>query len=364
MGLKKGAFSFSRFSVSNPLPGNFAELFDEKIKSFAFRDFFPENEEKSLGWTGLQEILDREFAYAAHTLGDFRVFSLRIDRKTTPSALLRLRFLEAERGMLAERETKKLYKEEREALREAIRQEMMKQAHPVPSMLDVCWSLAKRMIYFSSHAEKVLQDFQDFFGETFEMAIALHVPWLDALAQGEDNVAEFLSRQPGREFLTWLWFKSEERNGRIAMEGREEVGLVFVRRLILESGEGDYAESVVCQGQHALMLEGKEALRQGKKIREARLSLEIDSMEWEFTFKADLFQFQSMKLPAPSEEFDEKSALEEEGRLLERIFLVERAIETMDQLFAFFMRLRLSEGWPAEAARMEIWMNRQEKDEG
>jgi hypothetical protein len=358
MGLKKGAFSFSRFGVSSPLPGNFAELFDEKIKSFAFRDFFPVNEEKALGWTGLQDILDGEFSYAAHTLGDYRVFSLRIDRKTVPSALLRLRFLEAERNMLAERETKKLYKEEKEALREGIRQDLLKQASPIPSLLDVCWSLTEGKIYFSSHAENVLQDFQDFFRETFAIDIALHVSWLNALEQSKSDAEEFLSGQPGREFLTWLWFKSEERNGRIALVDQEEIGLAFVRRLILVSGVGDYAESVVCQGQHASLLEGKEALRQGKKIREARLFLEIDTMEWEFTFKADLFQFQSMKLPAPTEEFDEKSALEEEGRLLERIFLLEKAIGTMDRLFASFLALRLSEDWPAEAARMEIWMNR------
>jgi len=358
MGLKKGAFSFSRFGVSSPLPSNFADLFHEKIQEFAFRGFFPEHKEKSIGWTGLQDILNTEFAYADHSLGDYRVFSMRIDRKTIPSALLRLRFLETERGMLAEREAKKLYKEEKEALREAIRQDLLKQASPVPALFDVCWSLSRGMIYFSSHSEKILQDFQDFFGETFAMALALHVPWLDALAQSEDGVAEFLSRQPGREFLTWLWFKSEERNGRIALDGQEEIGLAFVRRLVLASGEGDYAESVVCQGQHALLLEGKEALRQGKKIREARLSMEIDSMEWEFTFKADLFQFQSMKLPAPTEEFEENSKLEEEGRLLERIFLAERAIETMDKLFVSFMGIRLSEDWPAEVARMEVWINR------
>ena len=358
MGLKKGAFSFTRLGVSSPLPGNFADLFDEKIKSFAFRDFFPENEEKSMGWTGLQDILDTEFAYAAHTMGDYRVFSLRIDRKPIPSALLRLRLLEAERGMLAERQVKKLYKEEKEALREAIRQDLQKQASPIPSLLDICWSLSRGMIYFSSHTEKILQDFQDFFRETFAMDVAIHVPWLDMLAQSEEEKAEFLSRQPGREFLTWLWFKSEERNGRITLEGQEEIGLALVRRLILASGEGDYAETVYCQGQHALLLEGKEALRQGKKIREARLSLEIDSMEWEFTFKADLFQFQSMKMPAPSEEFDETSSLEEEGRLLERIFLLEKAIETMDRLFTFFLGVRLSTAWEAEAARMETWMNR------
>jgi len=369
MSLKTGLISCTRFTPAAPLPGNFAVVFHDCLQSAAFRDFFPENEEKFRGWTGLQEILDTEFASAHHSLGDYRVFSLRVDRKTVPGALLRLRLLEAERRLLAERGAKKLFKEEREALREGIRRELLKQAPPVPALFDVCWSLSRGTVYFLSLSEKILQDFQDLFHTSFALGIALRVPWTDpvgssspagAATRREDEApaASSPSRQTGREFLTWLWFKSEERNGRIALAPDEEVLLVFVRRLVLAAGIGDYAESVVCQGQHASLLEGKEALRQGKTVREARLSLEIDAATWEFTFKADLFQFQAMKLPAPAEEWGEEREAGAEGRLLERIMLMEKAMDTMDRLFEIYTALRESPSWSAEAARLTAWMNK------
>ncbi len=363
MSLKKGALTFSKFVVSDPLPGDFASRFDARIKAGAFRDFFPENDEKSAGWTGLQDALDTEFAAAGHTVGDYRVFSLRIDRKTVPGALLRLRVREAERNLLAERGVKKLHREEKEALRAAVYREILQQTLPVPSLFDVCWSLAQGKIYFSSLGEKILQEFQDRFRETFSLNPTLHVPWLEALAAvGKENrePPEYLTKEPGREFLTWLWFKSEERNGRIDLGGGEEIGLFFVRRLVLESGRGDYAETVVCQGPHASLREGREALRQGKKIREARLALEIDAAEWEFTFKVDLFQFQALKLPAAADDSGENEATEGEGLLLERIFLMERAVAIMERLFTVYMEIRNSPGWNAEAARIDSWANRKQ----
>ena len=356
MGLKKGTLSFTRFGVFQPLPDNFAVWFDEKIRPFAFRDFFLENEEKSMGWTGLQDVLDTDFTGIPLGIGDYRVYSLRIDKKTIPGALLRLRMLEKQRTLLANRETKRLYREEKDALRETIRREILKRVPPVPSLYDICWSLSKGKVYIFSHTEKVLQDFQDLFRKTFEMNTSLHCPWLDSPSQGI-NAETAVSHQQGREFLTWLWFKSEERGGKIVMDGRDEIVMAFVRRLVLESGEGDYAESVVCKGQHASLLEAKEALRQGKKIREARLSLEIDSLVWEFTIKADLFQFQAMKLP-PSELEDTASELDEEGHLLEHIYLLEKAVEMMDRLFAFYIELRVSEGWNDEVTSMNAWMSR------
>jgi len=363
MGLKKGALTFSVFAVSDPLPGDFASCFDARIKAAAFRGFFPENDEKSVGWTGLQDLLDTELTAAGHTVGDYRVFSLRIDRKAVPGALLRLRLREAERNLTAARGVKKLPREEKEALRTEVYRELLKQTLPVPSLFDVCWSLARGKIYFTSLGEKVLQEFQDRFRETFSMTPTLHVPWLDALTAAgtvSEEPPDYLSKDPGREFLTWLWFKSEERNGRITLGGGEEIGLFFVRRLVLVSGRGEYAETVVCQGPHASLREGREALRQGKKIREARLALEIDADEWEFTFKADLFQFQSMKLPTGAEKFEEPEETQGEGLLLERIYLMEKAMAVMERLFAVYLELRNSPAWTAETARIDSWANRKQ----
>jgi len=159
----------------------------------------------------------------------------------------------------------------------------------------------------------------------------------------------------GREFLTWLWFKSEERNGRVLIPGAGESEISFIRRLVLESGDGEYAETIVCQGLHADLKEGKEALRQGKKITAARLRIAHDKTEWEFTFKADRFHFQSMKLPTlPENDGDE---IDREGQLLERIYLIEKAAGTMDLLFQSFLERRLSNDWEAELSRMQRWIS-------
>jgi recombination associated protein RdgC len=156
----------------------------------------------------------------------------------------------------------------------------------------------------------------------------------------------------GRDFLTWLWFKSEERNGSVSLEG-EDIEIIFVRRIILESGDGDYTETVSCQGMHSDMKEGKAALRGGKKIKEARIKLGKDHSECEFTFKADGFQIQSLKMPQTIVEEEET---DRDGRTLERIYHVEKVTEIMDRLFHLFLKRRLSGNWVHEdLTKMKRW---------
>lgn len=159
----------------------------------------------------------------------------------------------------------------------------------------------------------------------------------------------------GREFLTWLWFKSEERDGTIMVPDVGDIEIVFVRKLILESGEGEYSETVACKGIHSDLNEGKAALRKGKKIKEARIKLGIESDECEFTFKADNFQFQTMKLPATLNMDEEEK--DKEGRILERIYLTETAIGMMEKLFSLFLNKRLSPAWNSEeVTKIKKWM--------
>jgi hypothetical protein len=354
MGLLKGTITLSRFSFAGKETTDTAESFDRKIKAAAFRDFFPAEAEKNLGWTGIEDVLDTGFAYARYAFGDYRLFALRIDRRPVPPALMKIRCLEGERRFLKENRIKKLYKDQREAVRESVRRELLESSQPIPSFFEVCWSIATGSVLFTNLSPKIVQEFMDFFKETFGLILEPHQPWNQTVLEAHGVSPALL----GREFLTWLWFKTEERNGMILIPGFGDIEMAFVRRLALESGQGEYAESVVCQGQHADLKEGKEAVRQGKKIKEARISLGRDSAKWEFTFKADTFHFQSLKLPVPTD-MDGDEEEDKGGRALERIFLIEAAIKTMDDLFAQFLHLRLSEGWPIEASRLEKWANMQ-----
>ncbi len=40
----------------------------------------------------------------------------------------------------------------------------------------------------------------------------------------------------GQEFLAWLWFKSEERGGSVAVPGRGDITVVFEKHMLLSTG--------------------------------------------------------------------------------------------------------------------------------
>lgn len=355
MGLRKGTVSFSRYRLIGALPDRFPDFFNERIRKYAFQAVWRTAEEKAAGWTDLEDHLDTDFAYASYAQGRYLLFSLRIDRKSVAPALLRLRVSEAERSKLMETGQKKLYREQREAIREAVRLELLGRTLPIPSFFEICWSVRENMLIFCSLSDKVFEDLHGLFKDSFQLTLAPSVPW-DPPLPGEAAFPPGIDPLTiGREFLTWLWFKSEERNGRVLIPDTGESEVFFIRRLVLESGDGEYAETVVCQGLHADLKEGKEALRQGKKITAARLRVAYDKTEWEFTFKADRFHFQSMKLPThPENEVDQ---IDREGQLLERIDLIEKAAGVTDLLFRSFLKRRLSNDWETELSRMQKWIS-------
>ncbi len=346
MGVSKGTLTFTKYRVEGPLPDNFPDFIDKQIKLFAFRDLTAAEKEKSMGWTSFDNILDTDFEYANYSIADYIVASLRIDRRSVPPALLKLRVLEAEKEFREEKHLKKLFKGQREDIRETVKSGLLHRAHPVPAFYEMCWSVSGEWLIFGSLSEKVNDDFKEFFKRSFNRTISQFMPW------NPDSIPKELSL-PGREFLTWLWFKSENRGGSILIPGRGDVEAIFLQRIVLESGEGEYSETVACRGLHADLEEGKSALRKGKKVTEARIQLGVENNQFEFTFKADTFCFQSLKLPVPADETEE----DRDGRILERVYLIELVMKTMEQLFTLFLETRLSPQWTSEELpQMKKWL--------
>ena len=376
MGLLKGTLTFSRYRLQEPLPGNFNDLLQRQIKRFAFRELPLAGEEKSSGWTSLENVLDTQFEYANYAVGDYLAFAFRLDRKSVPPALMKIRYLEAEKKTLAAKSKKFLSKGEKEEIKERIQLDLLSKAFPVPSFFDVCWSLSQNWVIFSSLSPKVTEEFEKLFKKSFNFTLAPLIPWdpqhvdrslAEKMASLKDGV--FLNPQTpdpgkagppllGREFLTWLWFKSEERGGAVQVSGAADVEISFARRVALESGGGEYSESIVCQGLHAELKEGKAAIQEGKKVKEARVQLGIGPEKFEFTLKGDSFHFQTLRFPAGVEEAEEDEN-DKGGRVLERIYLLEKAVKTADQLFITFLKRRLSPQWASEEIpRIRKWLGK------
>ena len=160
----------------------------------------------------------------------------------------------------------------------------------------------------------------------------------------------------GQEFLTWLWFKSDERGGLIQLSVAGDITIIFEKHMLLEYGEGESHEKVICQGLQSELNEARTGLLMGKKLEQARIHMIQGDYEWHLTVKASQLEFRSVKVPKTmegAEEGDDQEAIE--GRLLDRIGLIETCYKTFDELFHQFLKIRISTEWPPELEKIRKW---------
>ncbi|KPK23057.1 MAG: hypothetical protein AMJ61_16380 [Desulfobacterales bacterium SG8_35_2] len=161
----------------------------------------------------------------------------------------------------------------------------------------------------------------------------------------------------GQEFLTWLWYKSEERGGSVFLPGTGDIQLVFEKHMLLESGQGESQEKLICRGLQAELQEARTGLLMGKKLEQARIYLAKGDYEYRLTFGATLFEFRNVSLPRTISANEEAAdPLAWEAKVLERISMAEDALQTMDELFRIFLQIRTSSDWSKELAGMKNWI--------
>jgi recombination associated protein RdgC len=161
----------------------------------------------------------------------------------------------------------------------------------------------------------------------------------------------------GQEFLTWLWYKSEERGGAILLPGSGDIQVVFEKHMVLESGEGESLERLICKGLQTELQEARTGLLMGKKLEQARIYLAKGDYEWRLSLSATLFEFRNVSLPKTVSSSDDSSdPIAWEAKVLERIGMSEEALHTIDELFRIFLKIRINSGWPKEKAGIKAWI--------
>lgn len=159
----------------------------------------------------------------------------------------------------------------------------------------------------------------------------------------------------GRDFLVWLWFKSETIDGQFDL-GDTNAEVWFDGKITLQSEHGEDIETIVCSGENAELREARFALTENKKITQALIKLIIGDDEWSFILDSTWMDFRSFKTPKVVQ--DKKDDPEGEGFFYEKVLLTEQAVATVDAIFLNFIKLRLSSEWKAsELPALMKWIS-------
>jgi hypothetical protein len=147
----------------------------------------------------------------------------------------------------------------------------------------------------------------------------------------------------GREFLVWVWWKSDLVEGRMELGEAGPCEVWIDDQMILEA-RGEVVEQTRLRGAApGASAEAKEALRSGKVPTKARLSITRDEQEYSFVFDGESFALSGVRLPALLQD-------EREERFYERMYLCEELEEMLAALFREFLALRTSPLWEARVA--------------
>jgi len=170
-------------------------------------------------------------------------------------------------------------------------------------------------------------------------------------ATGEIRQKEFL----GREFLTWLWFRSEAGGGDFELPGGRSLRLSTAGRLVLASDPEEHASTVVWTGEADAQREARVALAEGKKLVEARFEIEMEGDRWLFTLDAAWLNLKSVRTPKVERDGREDAA----GALLEKVHRVRMLEDAVDGLAELFLKRRVTAAWSAEELpALRKWVRR------
>lgn len=151
----------------------------------------------------------------------------------------------------------------------------------------------------------------------------------------------------GEEYLLWLWMRGLMHGGTSDLES--DMSACFVDDSVtLVSERGDVKELSLRKGNPAESREAFEALSRGMRPSKAKVRLLAGDMEWTFVFNAVTLDTTAMKLP-PTQ------AKDPQGRVADRLFLLEEGVTHLERRFAHFLELRAGDSEGLEES-LKTWL--------
>ena len=372
------SISFTRFRVIDPIPSELLTHIPEKLRQFAFRDIDDLPEMQAYGWVCFEDMLDTEWRTAPPQKGNYFTFSLRLDTRRIPPAIIKKQLslaLKAEKEKIQAQGKKFISRERKKDLKEQVLLRLRQRFLPVPAEFHVVWEPDRNEVWFASTQGKMI----DLFMELFITSFGLHLEQIEpySLAEGllddvemgkldrceatqftmaSGNEGQMLSSVLGEEFLTWLWFQSDVVPGAFVNKEGHPFSVSMEQRIVVQGGQGDAKDTATVAGTLSPLTEARFGLGKGKKVTRATIRLEEDDLVFQFTLKAGDFTLGSLKLPKV-----EKPAEDEDpdAMLLERFYLMEVCLGLLESLYATFLRLRLSADWSETVQEITAWIRRE-----
>ncbi len=373
-GFLSSTCSITRFRVIDEISDELLLLVPDKFKQFAFQDIDDIPQESTLGWVNFDDMLDTVWRLSPPEKGEYITFSFRMDTRRISPAVLKKHLrvaIEEETKKMRDMGKKFIGRQRKLEIREQVMLRLRGRAMPVPEEFQVVWNPQAGSVYLATTKGKVIDLFCEYFTRTLDLHLEQLAPYsLACNLLGEEAALQIDHLEPaqfvnqccsrgstdgmlGQDFLTWLWFRSEQ--GQPFFTHKEvPFDLSMEQRIVVRGGKGDAQETASVTGMLSSLREAKLGLLTGKKVVQALARIEKDGMAWQSLIKAEDFSIGSLRSPSVERDPDSDDM---DALFLEKAYLVDLYLDMLDDLYRQFLHVRLAPAqWSEEEVAVGEWI--------
>jgi DNA recombination-dependent growth factor C len=177
MGLLTSTVSITQYRVEGKLTNPVIDTVADGLKQHVIREIDNEATEKSVGWTTLEQPFEPEFERERFVIGSYFVFSLRIDRKTVPSKILKKHYLRACSLRLKGVEREFLSRNEKSEIKDQVRNSLVLKIPATPNVYDVVWNYENGELLFFTTQKMANEELETMFIKSFDLRLIRLFPY-------------------------------------------------------------------------------------------------------------------------------------------------------------------------------------------
>ena len=360
MAFDNGPLSFCVYRLDEDLPENILELFAEN----AALPLNQVKDESSNGWTA-RHLLERNFTEETCLIEDYVQVHFRASELKVAAPILKAKCAQVEFQTMQEENLSGINRKRKKEIKENIIDELLAETQPTIKGFPLVLDPTNKLLYVGTSSAKSADSALALLVESTGLSPIPLTPQtymteqLGSMASSYDSIKLTDSQEdagetwPGRDFLTWLWYLSEYEEAEFTVPDLGVFAFSVDGPLNFITELNGARESVVKKGIPTLSPEADSALKDGKKLKTAKIAIARGDDTWTFTLDADFFCFKSMKLPDGTE-FQYKARFIER---LESLFVFQEAFFS---LFKEFLNRFTGDQRNENIEKMRTWLSERE----
>jgi hypothetical protein len=180
VGIFSSTVSITRYRIQGHLPSPVMEAVAGGLKKHAISEIDNDTNEKSVGWTSMHQPYSPDFSGASFIYGEYLVFSLRIDRKSIPSKLIKKHEMIETARRLQDSGRNFLSRQEKETVRDQVESRLARRIPATPNVYDIVWNYEKETLWFFTNLKTANEELETLFARAFKLTLIRLFPYTSA----------------------------------------------------------------------------------------------------------------------------------------------------------------------------------------